>query len=220
MVPDPEEFLRIGNFVCSHLDRCEDYLWSLRTQSTWRRPLRVKRWGNFHRRFTSNTLECNGLQRYPSRFHFIHTRTNAPRQAHLPAEHSCEIPFWWHLVSARNGTITFNPLEGMSNTPDQVSSGVCNEFLFDTVHICSTISFVDIRSRKTVTIIIWRSCDHRLTTVSKICSTHHVRRVEMYWVTSGKILWRVMKKTRELPLLDVTIENLIILLEYLLNYGK
>ena len=128
--------------------------WSLLTQSTWRTSLRVKRWGNFHRRFTKqhSWMQWSAAQRmrHPSRFHFIHTRTNAPWQAHLSAEHSCETSFWWQLVSARNETITYNPLEGMSNRPNQVASGVYDEFVFGTVHIYSTTSFVAMRSGKTV----------------------------------------------------------------------
>lgn len=56
-------------------------------------------------------------------------------------------------VAVRNGTITFHHLEGMSNTPDLVSSGVSDEFLFGTFNICSTTSFVDMRPRKTATAV-------------------------------------------------------------------
>ena len=87
------------------------------------------------------------------------------------------------VVSDRNGFIIFNTLEGISIISDQISSGGLRRIpVRHSPHLLN-----DLFRRYTIS----EDChDHHLTSVSKTCSTHHVRRDEMYWVNSGKISTR------------------------------
>merc|ERR1719473_585249 len=101
---------------------------------------------------------------------------------------------WIAVELPRNPTAIFKPFGGMSQTLDLMLFGIhstkYDEFLFCTLSICSSTSFVDIRPRKRAVAVKYRpwrgSAAHIMFLASNIC-----------WVSSGTVSARYCCEPRE-----------------------